>query len=70
MFIYLEIPPAPAALTLHKVWCYPIQFITPVPRLPPVDFMVDKELTYVRYNGEKLMVNTVYLQKLVKIIYN
>lgn len=57
--------PAPAVLTLHKVWCYPVQFITPALRLPPVEYMADKEQTYVRFNGERLLINTVYLQKLV-----
>lgn len=57
--------PAPAVLTLHKVWCYPVQFVTPAPRLPPVEYMADKEQTYVRFNGERLLINTVYLQKLV-----
>lgn len=61
----LEMVPAPAVLTLHKVWCYPVQFVTPAPRLPPVEYMADKEQTYVRYNGERLLINTVYLQKLV-----
>lgn len=59
-------PPAPAMLTLHKVWCYPVQFMTPTPRLPPVEYLADKEQTYVRYNGERLLINTVYLQKLVR----
>lgn len=58
-------PPAPAVLTLHKVWCYPVQFATPAPRLPPIEYMADKDQTYVRFNGEKLLINTVYLQKLV-----
>lgn len=64
-FICLEIAPAPAMLTLHKVWCYPIQFVTPAPRLPPVEYMADKDQTYVRFNGERFLINTVYLQKLV-----
>lgn len=59
--------PAPAVLTLHKVWCYPIQFITPAPRLPPIEYMAEKDQTYLRFNGEKLIINTVYLQKLVRV---
>lgn len=66
--LYLEMAPAPAVLTLHKVWCYPIQFVTPAPRLPPVEYMADKDQTYVRFNGEKLLINTVYLQKLASSI--
>ncbi|XP_025418257.1 phosphorylated CTD-interacting factor 1 isoform X2 [Sipha flava] len=62
-----EMSPAPAVLTLHKVWCYPVQFITPAPRLPPVEYMADKEQTYVRFNGERLLINTVYLQKLEQL---
>lgn len=63
-------PPAPAVLTLHKVWCYPVQFVTPTLRLPPVEYMADKEQTFVRYNGERLLINTVYLQKLVRNTLN
>lgn len=55
----------PSVLTLHKVWCYPIQFVTPSLRLPPVEYMADKDQTYVRFNGERLLINTLYLQKLV-----
>ncbi|VVC46001.1 Hypothetical protein CINCED_3A025548 [Cinara cedri] len=62
-----EITPAPAMLTLHKVWCYPVQFITPAPRLPPIEYMADKDQTYVRFNGERLLINTMYLQKLEQL---
>jgi len=61
-------PQIPAALTVHKVWCYPVQFFTPTLRLPPVEYMADKEHTYVRFNGERLLINTLYLQKLVRSV--
>lgn len=62
-----EMPQIPAALTVHKVWCYPVQFFTPTLRLPPVEYMADKEHTYVRFNGERLLINTLYLQKLEQL---
>ena len=34
-----------------QVWCYPVQFALPCPRLPTVEFVQDKEKTYLRYRG-------------------
>jgi len=65
---FLDFATVPSVLTLHKVWCYPIQFVTPTLRLPPVEYMADKDQTYVRFNGERLLINTLYLQKLVRHI--
>ena len=33
------------------MWCYPVQFALPCPRLPTVEFVQDKEKTYLRYRG-------------------
>lgn len=64
----LEMPQIPAALTVHKVWCYPVQFFTPTLRLPPVEFLSDKDHTILRYNGDRLLINTLYLLKLVRTL--
>lgn len=50
----------------RKVWCYPVQFSTPCPRLPPVDFSMDqvKDQTLLRFQGETVNINTPYLHKL------
>lgn len=60
-------PLTPAsALTTRKVWCYPVQFAAPCPRLPTIDYMVEKDLILLRYNkNETVSINTTYMQKLV-----
>lgn len=57
----------PAVSGLRKVWCYPVQFTTPSPRPPPIDFMQDKDTTCLRYNGEALRINTAYFHKLEQL---
>ncbi|KAK8722026.1 hypothetical protein OTU49_012441 [Cherax quadricarinatus] len=57
----------PAVSGLRKVWCYPVQFTTPSPRPPPIDFMQDKDTTCLRYNGESLRINTPYFYKLEQL---
>ena len=52
----------------RKVWCYPIQFALPCPRLPIVEFHQDKEITSLRYKGEVMKLNNIYFNKLVRII--
>lgn len=49
----------------RKVWCYPVQFALPCPRLPQVEFFQDKEQTQLRYKGEVLRLNNNYFNKLV-----
>ena len=49
----------------RKVWCYPIQFGIPCPRLPTVDFFQDKENTQLRYKTEVMRINNNYFNKLV-----
>lgn len=60
-------PLTPAsALTTRKVWCYPVQFAAPCPRLPNIDYMVEKDLVLLRYNkNDTVSINTQYMQKLV-----
>ena len=55
----------PPVTGLRKVWCYPVQFTTPSARVNNIDFMQDKDVTCLRYNGEGLRINTMYFQKLV-----
>ena len=52
---------------LRKVWCYPVQFTTPSPRPPHIDYMQDKDTTVLRYTGEALRLNTLYFHKLASI---
>lgn len=51
----------------RKVWCYPIQFALPCPRLPTVEFCQDKEQTQLRYKGEVMRVNNMYFSKLEQL---
>ncbi|XP_068212202.1 mRNA (2'-O-methyladenosine-N(6)-)-methyltransferase isoform X1 [Palaemon carinicauda] len=57
----------PAVSGLRKVWCYPVQFTTPSPRPPHIDYMQDKDTTILRYNGEALRMNTLYFHKLEQL---
>ncbi|XP_076039938.1 mRNA (2'-O-methyladenosine-N(6)-)-methyltransferase-like isoform X2 [Oratosquilla oratoria] len=59
--------PVPPVSGLRKVWCYPIQFTTPSPRPPTIDFLQDKDHTCLRYKGETLRVNTLYFHKLEQL---
>lgn len=49
----------------RKVWCYPIQFSIPCPRLPVVEYLHDRDQALLRYQGDTVAINTIYLQKLV-----
>ena len=51
----------------RKVWCYPIQFALPCPNLPTVDFVQDKDKTYLRYKGDTVQVNNAYFHKLEQL---
>lgn len=66
-FVGFSEPLTPAsALTTRKVWCYPVQFAAPCPRLPTIDYMVEKDLILLRYNkSDTVSINTQYMQKLV-----
>lgn len=51
---------------LRKVWCYPVQFATPpCPRLPQIEYLVERDQTLLRFNGDAVSINTGHLQKLV-----
>nr|CAG4647720.1 EOG090X02BU [Moina brachiata] len=51
----------------RKVWCYPIMFSLPCPRLPPVEFLQDKDQTILRYKTDAVRINNVYFQKLEQL---
>jgi len=54
---------------LRKVWCYPVQFAMPCPRLPQVDYLPERDQTLLRYHGDTMYINTTHLQKLVCILW-
>lgn len=60
--------------TLHqipsqrKVWCYPVQFSTPCPRLPQIDFFQERDQTSLKFHGDTVSINTSHLHKLVRML--
>ena len=54
----------------RKVWCYPVLFALPCPRLPPVEFLQDKDQTILRFKGDAVRLNNIHFQKLVRFILN
>jgi len=51
----------------RKVWCYPVQFAMPCPRLPSVEIYHDKELTVLRYKGDQVRINNSYFHKMEQL---
>lgn len=51
--------------SMRKVWCYPVQFAIPCPRLPVVDYLPDRDQALLRFQGDTLAINATHLQKLV-----
>ncbi len=66
VFVFSE-PLTPAsALTTRKVWCYPIQFAAPCPRLPTIDCVVEKDSVVLRYlKNDPITIHAQYMHKLV-----
>ena len=61
--------PAPQSVSyVRKVWCYPIQFAIACPRLPIVDYLADRNQVTLRYHNEPLVINAIFLQKLVNFL--
>lgn len=61
-------PLTPAsALTTRKVWCYPVQFAAPCPRLPNIECVIDKEIIRLTYNKDTVTINVQYMQKLEQL---
>lgn len=50
-----------------KVFCYPVQFAHPSPKLPPVHFMVDRDIVLLRYKNDTVRIRQLYLQKLEQL---
>lgn len=51
----------------RKVWCYPIQYGLPCPRLPSVEFYQDKETTVLKYKSDGVRINNQYFNKLEQL---
>lgn len=63
----MELPPPGSSVinaSTRKVWCYPVQFAIPCPRLPVVEYVSDRDQALLRFQGETLAVNSTHLQKL------
>ncbi|XP_058802747.1 mRNA (2'-O-methyladenosine-N(6)-)-methyltransferase [Phymastichus coffea] len=58
------IPVGPPPSTQRKVWCYPVQFSLPTPRLPQVEYLPEREQTIMRYHGDTMYINNMHLTKL------
>ncbi|XP_012274652.1 phosphorylated CTD-interacting factor 1 [Orussus abietinus] len=58
------IPLGGPASTQRKVWCYPVQFSLPCPRLPQVDYIPEREQTMLRFHGDTMCINNLHLTKL------
>ncbi|PSN36211.1 Phosphorylated CTD-interacting factor 1 [Blattella germanica] len=52
---------------LRKVWCYPVQFAIPCPRLPQVDYLPERDQALLRFHGDTMCINTTHLQKLEQL---
>lgn len=56
---------------LRKVWCYPIQYAMPSPRMPVVDYLTERDHMVIKYTHSSMqhpdthMLNLTHLQKLV-----
>ncbi|XP_033337712.2 phosphorylated CTD-interacting factor 1 isoform X1 [Megalopta genalis] len=58
------IPLGGPASTQRKVWCYPVQFSLPTPRLPQLDYLPEREQTLLRFHGDAVCINNMHLAKL------
>lgn len=59
--------------TVRKVWCYPVQFSLPTPRMPTIEYSTDKDYMTIKYTHPSLpatdihMINIQHLQKLEQL---
>ncbi|KAI4503022.1 hypothetical protein M0802_002066 [Mischocyttarus mexicanus] len=58
------IPLGGPASTQRKVWCYPVQFSLPTPRLPQVDYLPERDQTMLRFHGDTVCINNTHFTKL------
>lgn len=69
-----SLPPAPPVL--RKVWCYPVQFAVPSPRMPVVEYVQDREHMVIKYTNSSMphpdtqFINLTHLQKLVSLNFS
>ncbi|CAD7080386.1 unnamed protein product [Hermetia illucens] len=68
-----EPTPPPPPPVLKKVWCYPIQFSVPSPRMPVVEYLQDRDHMVIKYTPssmsqpDSLFINLTHLQKLEQL---
>uniref|UniRef100_T1PL29 Phosphorylated CTD interacting factor 1 n=1 Tax=Musca domestica TaxID=7370 RepID=T1PL29_MUSDO len=66
-------PPPPPPPHLKKVWCYPIQFAVPSPRMPAIEYVQDRDHMIIKYTPTTLnqpdaqYINLTHLQKLEQL---
>uniref|UniRef100_A0A1Q3EZD0 Putative host cell transcription factor hcfc1 n=1 Tax=Culex tarsalis TaxID=7177 RepID=A0A1Q3EZD0_CULTA len=62
-----------AAPLARKVWCYPVQFAIPSPRMPQIDYNTDRDHMTIKYTHASLpgpdthTINSSHLQKLEQL---
>lgn len=62
------LPPPPV---LRKVWCYPVQFTVPSPRMPVIEYIQERDHMVIKYTHSSMpqpdtqYINLTHLQKLV-----
>ncbi|XP_001353012.1 mRNA (2'-O-methyladenosine-N(6)-)-methyltransferase [Drosophila pseudoobscura] len=68
-----EPTPPPPPPHLKKVWCYPIQFAVPSPRMPAIEYLQDRDHMIIKYTPAAInqpdaqYINLTYLQKLEQL---
>ncbi|EDW80172.1 uncharacterized protein Dwil_GK23609 [Drosophila willistoni] len=68
-----EPTPPPPPPHLKKVWCYPIQFAVPSPRMPAIEYLQDRDHMIIKYTPTTMnqpdaqYINLTYLQKLEQL---
>ncbi|XP_065360560.1 mRNA (2'-O-methyladenosine-N(6)-)-methyltransferase isoform X2 [Calliphora vicina] len=68
-----EPTPPPPPPHLKKVWCYPIQFAVPSPRMPAIEYVQDRDHMIIKYTPTALnqpdaqYINLTHLQKLEQL---
>ena len=68
-----ELTAAPQPPAMRKVWCYPVQFALPMPRMPQIDYTTERDSMVIKYTHVSLpqadshTMNLSHLQKLVRI---
>ncbi|XP_036326773.1 mRNA (2'-O-methyladenosine-N(6)-)-methyltransferase [Rhagoletis pomonella] len=68
-----EPTPPPPPPHLKKVWCYPIQFAVPSPRMPVIEYVQDRDHMIIKYTPsthnqpDAQYINLTHLQKLEQL---